>query len=235
MPFEFVAIGPHAGQSWRRPMPTDQTVRLGRAPQEGWAVPWDMRVSREHADLRLEGDRVQVTCLSSARNAAVRQGQAVKEFTVGAGEDFRIGGTTFRVDHAESADTSVKDRSEITAFNEADVGTVAALKQRLMQMEAQLNQAEEQAATAEKKALRAELAQLKSEEQAQEALDKAIAQITRLQQDVLNAREAQKSAETECLAMKKTLEALNAKLPELREQPADEATGSRPQKSLPPG
>ncbi len=53
--YEFLAIGPGIKQTWRRRLPSQEVIRLGRAPQNGWAVPWDMRISREHADLVLEG------------------------------------------------------------------------------------------------------------------------------------------------------------------------------------
>ena len=55
--YEFLAIGPGIKQTWRRRLPSQEVIRLGRAPQNGWAVPWDMRISREHADLVLEGER----------------------------------------------------------------------------------------------------------------------------------------------------------------------------------
>ena len=46
-----IATGNDEQQYWRRELPLGETIRLGRAPRQGWAVPWDMSVSREHADL----------------------------------------------------------------------------------------------------------------------------------------------------------------------------------------
>ena len=46
---DLVAIGPESGQRWRREVVGDDVIRIGRTPQSGWDVPWDMRVSREHA------------------------------------------------------------------------------------------------------------------------------------------------------------------------------------------
>jgi Fe-S-cluster-containing dehydrogenase component len=98
---EFVAIGPEPGQRWRREIPSGRPIRLGRAPANGWAVPWDVRVSREHCDLELRGDLLHVRCMESALNPAYRLGEATREFSIKAGEDFRIGATTFRVDLIE--------------------------------------------------------------------------------------------------------------------------------------
>lgn len=94
---ELVAIGPEPDQRWRRPMPDASTVRLGRSPAGGWAVPWDMRISRDHADLIVAGDRLTVRCLESARNPAYYDGEAVKQLSVGVGEEFIIGKTRFVV------------------------------------------------------------------------------------------------------------------------------------------
>ena len=96
--YEFLAIGPGIKQTWHRRLPSQEVIRLGRAPQNGWAVPWDMRISREHADLVLEGEALRVRRLISARNAIYFHGEPAEEFTVGPGEDFRIGQTVFRLD-----------------------------------------------------------------------------------------------------------------------------------------
>jgi len=100
--YEFLAIGPGIKQTWRRRLPSHEVIRLGRAPKSGWAVPWDMRISREHADLVLEEDRLRVRRLATARNSIYLRGEALEEFTVGPGEDFRIGQTVFRVDAVPS-------------------------------------------------------------------------------------------------------------------------------------
>ena len=98
--YEFLAIGPGIKQTWRRRLPAREVIRLGRAPKSGWSVPWDLRISREHADLVLEEDRLRVRRLAGARNSIYLHGEALEEFTVGPGEDFRIGQTVFRLDSA---------------------------------------------------------------------------------------------------------------------------------------
>jgi hypothetical protein len=130
---EFVAIGPNPDQRWRRPLPEGQVIRLGRAPLQGWSVPWDLRISREHVDLKLVGGRLEVRCLETARNPAYRLGEAQRQFTIGAGEDFRIGGTTFRIDRVSgdaptctaptgSAPTSTAPSSSAPASAESAAG-----------------------------------------------------------------------------------------------------------------
>lgn len=101
--YDLVAIGPGVNQTWRHRIPADRVIRLGRSPKGGWAVPWDMRISREHADLLLEGDRLRIRCLTTARNAIYLRGDPLTDFTLGPGEDFRIGRTVFRIDVASPA------------------------------------------------------------------------------------------------------------------------------------
>lgn len=98
---ELIAVGPDANQRWRRIIPPAKVIRLGRAPQDGWDVPWDMRISRDHADMILESDGLRVKCLRSARNSIYVRGEPNIDFTVQPGESFRIGVTTF---HVESSD-----------------------------------------------------------------------------------------------------------------------------------
>ena len=100
--YEFVAIGPGVKQRWRRSIRPDEVIRLGRDPEKGWAVPWDMRISREHAELTLKGDRLHVHRLRTARNSIYVHGEPSEDFTVGPTEDFRIGKTTFRLTAASA-------------------------------------------------------------------------------------------------------------------------------------
>ncbi len=104
---EFLAIGPGAKQRWRRQIQTDTTIRLGREPTTGWAVPWDVRISREHADLVFLENSVQVRCLETARNPAVFAGERKRQFTLLPGGEFQIGHTTFRLEADEAADVAV--------------------------------------------------------------------------------------------------------------------------------
>jgi len=136
---EFVAIGPKPDQRWRRPLPDGQVIRLGRAPLKGWSVPWDLRISREHVDLKRVGNRLEVHCLDTARNPVYRLGEPRREFTISAGEDFRIGGTTFRVDEVEAttSPTSAAD-SPASESKPAPTSDVEALKAQVAALQAQL-------------------------------------------------------------------------------------------------
>lgn len=95
---ELVAVGPESGQQWRHVMPEGQLVRLGRSPRTGWAVPWDLRISREHVDLYYHEGRLRVRCLETALNPIYRNGEVFKEFSIVPGEEFRIGGTVFHLE-----------------------------------------------------------------------------------------------------------------------------------------
>ena len=93
---ELIAVGPEPKQRWRRQVPDDQVIRLGRAPRNGWAVPWDRHISREHAELTLVGNgQLKVRRLDVARNPISYQGAAISEFMLSVGEEFRIGLTSF--------------------------------------------------------------------------------------------------------------------------------------------
>lgn len=96
-----VANGPDPGQSFSRALPAGVPIRLGRAPRQGWQVPWDLYISREHADVCLEGDRLLVRCTDEATNPAYYNGEALREFHADIGESFRIGKTTFRLTRVE--------------------------------------------------------------------------------------------------------------------------------------
>ena len=89
--FQLIATGPGAKQHWRREASPSFQTRIGRESPGGWSVPWDMRISREHADLIFHNDRLEVRCLESARNPAVFNGRAARELVVRPGQEFRIG------------------------------------------------------------------------------------------------------------------------------------------------
>lgn len=93
---DLVVLGPEPMQRWRRPIPPGETVRLGRAPRNGWAVPWDALISREHAEVLLDGARLLVRRLESARNPIYLQEEDTQEFHLASGEQFRIGRTIFQ-------------------------------------------------------------------------------------------------------------------------------------------
>lgn len=94
---DLIAQGPRPEDRWRRslPEPGSQFV-LGRTA-DPWTVPWDDRVSRQHAHIGWNGQKLDVTKLPQARNAIFFRGQQREQFSVAVGEHFVIGQTTFTV------------------------------------------------------------------------------------------------------------------------------------------
>ncbi len=87
-------------------LPKDEVVRIGRSPKQGLAISWDKQVSREHADLFWDGDRLHVKCVEAARNPIIYDDQVGRSLSVYPGDAFRIGGTIFAVEHGFVLDTT---------------------------------------------------------------------------------------------------------------------------------
>jgi len=96
---DLIAQGTHSRERWRRTLPEsgdEAVVMLGRTGTGVWAVPWDDRISREHATMRPRQDgSLLVTQSQSARNPIFYRGQKRDTFTLSPGEHFVIGHTTF--------------------------------------------------------------------------------------------------------------------------------------------
>jgi len=93
--FELVATSEKTDDGWRRQLHDGQTVRIGRAPKQGWRISWDPRISREHVDVTLRGARLEVEVVEAAKNPAVFNGLKLRQLSVGSGEEFTIGRTRF--------------------------------------------------------------------------------------------------------------------------------------------
>ncbi len=94
---DLIAQGTRPQDHWRRVMPiSGDEVILGRTA-EPWAVPWDDRISRQHARLDWNDSKLQVNKLPQARNAIFFRGQRSDQFSAAVGEHFVIGQTTFTV------------------------------------------------------------------------------------------------------------------------------------------
>ncbi len=89
-----IAQGEEAQQRWRRSLPESRTVVLGRHGGS-WRVPWDQHVSRQHAELHWDGQRLSVTRLPQSRNPLFFHGKAAAHFDLVPGDHFVIGATTF--------------------------------------------------------------------------------------------------------------------------------------------
>lgn len=92
---DLIAQGPQPHQRWRRALRSGEAVVVGRTSAD-WSVAWDDRISRRHARLRLvDGPQLEVEKLPAARNPVFFRGMRRAQFTVGPGEHFVIGRTTF--------------------------------------------------------------------------------------------------------------------------------------------
>ncbi len=97
---DLIAQGSNSEDRWRRELPSASSglqILLGRSGAD-WNVPWDDMISRSHARISAaRGDRVEVSCLPTARNPVFHRGKQVQRCTLVPGEHFVIGTTTFTV------------------------------------------------------------------------------------------------------------------------------------------
>ena len=93
---ELIAQGMQDQQRWRRSLPEDRMVLLGRTAGE-WSVPWDEEISRRHAQLTWSGGRLHVCRVPNARNPIFVGGEAIEEADLRPGESFVSGETMFTV------------------------------------------------------------------------------------------------------------------------------------------
>ncbi|HEV3004464.1 MAG TPA: FHA domain-containing protein, partial [Pirellulales bacterium] len=93
---ELIAQGVEPHQRWRRALPPGERFVLGREAGV-WAVPWDPHISRKHCALAWSNGRLSVERLSDAVNPIFTGGQEVDAFTLGPGEHFVIGTSSFTV------------------------------------------------------------------------------------------------------------------------------------------
>jgi adenylate cyclase len=101
---ELIAQGTQPSHRWRRTLPVNDMIELGRATPT-FAVPWDNQISRRHIQLVLRGERVNVIRLPTASNPVFLNGAQEDTFWLSPGEHFVIGETTF---------TLTADRAEAT-------------------------------------------------------------------------------------------------------------------------
>lgn len=113
---ELIVTGPEPTQQWRRELPPGDVIRLGRAPRNGWAVPWDLLISREHCEVQLNGNQLKVKRLESARNPIYFEEVDTREFVIGAGQGYRIGQTLFQFVSADISDGASGSHVEEHSF-----------------------------------------------------------------------------------------------------------------------
>lgn len=113
---ELLITGPETTQQQRRELVEGETVRLGRAPRNGWSVPWDLLISREHCELELRNGLLTVRRLESARNPVYLDEVDTREFGLIPGQGFRIGQTRFQFVSVDVADGLSGSRIEEQSF-----------------------------------------------------------------------------------------------------------------------
>jgi adenylate cyclase len=121
---ELLVAGPEPMQRWRRPIPPGEVIRLGRAPRSGWAVPWDLLISREHADLELVEGKLRVRRLDASRNPISFRGADNADFLLNVGEQFRIGRTLFQLVSSDREEDLLLPAAELS-FHPDEIRTVA--------------------------------------------------------------------------------------------------------------
>lgn len=99
--FDLVVQGINAQDRWRRRLPADTDVELGRTTRP-WSVSWDDRISRQHVVIRLQGNSLSVKKFESATNPLFFEGEECDSVEVAAGESFVIGQTTFTLSRSQA-------------------------------------------------------------------------------------------------------------------------------------
>lgn len=113
--------GAVASQRLELALQVGETVRLGRQPQSGWAVPWDKMISREHADLQWNGKQLAIHVAPAARNPLLHHGRQTRTLEIEVGDWFQIGQTNFHtrwLDEPESPPPLEATTSFLTEISE---------------------------------------------------------------------------------------------------------------------
>ncbi len=106
---ELIATCREMSKRKRRPLEDGDVIVIGRQPADGWAIPWDTSISREHARLTLKKGQLLVKQLRNARNAIRFGKKDSKKFAIMPGQEFLIGKTTFQL---AEVDESVQEFRE---------------------------------------------------------------------------------------------------------------------------
>lgn len=102
-------IPPDGRTSLRQVIPEGAVLRLGRSPASGGvAVPSDMSISREHADVWVHEGQLAVRCLETARNPLFCENQQLREGLMPPGFSFQIGATVFHILEGELSQETVR-------------------------------------------------------------------------------------------------------------------------------
>lgn len=107
-----VAQGSELAQRCKFQVHNGECIRVGRALDCDFPIPWDPWISRQHVEVCCGERGVDVVRLPQARNPLFCSGEAVEQCQVQTGEHFVIGKTTIHVMRAE-ADSQVSNEGPI--------------------------------------------------------------------------------------------------------------------------
>lgn len=102
--FDLVVQGVNAQDRWRRRLPMDASIELGRTTKP-WSVSWDDRISRKHVTIRLDGTKLVVEKLENATNPLFFEGEEYDTIELNPGQAFVIGQTTFTLSQSQALAT----------------------------------------------------------------------------------------------------------------------------------
>ena len=115
---DLIAVGREARQRWRIRLQPGESYILGRDHEGILVVPWDQRVSRQHARLTVNNDRLFVQALPEIRNPICYGGQDVQTCELEPGEHFVIGETSFQFASSQwTAPTAVTSPVDEVTFS----------------------------------------------------------------------------------------------------------------------
>jgi adenylate cyclase len=95
-------------RTWRRPLPPTP-VRIGREGPDVWGAEWDPQISKLHATVHWQNGRLLVqrrVVPTKTTNPIYYKGNETDQFSIGPGEHFIIGDTTFTLLDEESMASS---------------------------------------------------------------------------------------------------------------------------------
>lgn len=102
---DLVIRGNQESQQRRTRLDENRVMVLGRSERADVAVPWDLLISRRHAEIQWVGEKLHVRKLETGRNAISFRNSEYQEFEMSPGEEFQIGQTWFRFESSpETAD-----------------------------------------------------------------------------------------------------------------------------------
>lgn len=142
------AEGVDSSSCWSHEIPVDEEICIGRAPRDGLAVPWDLRISREHITVKVHDDQIEVSKLSTALNPVLHRDQPKERFRLSAGDSFSIGNTTFRIT-GDAADQFIEYSYDRHSLDSVDFDNPALCLDLLARLPEQLERPQTEAQLAD--------------------------------------------------------------------------------------